>query len=107
MPPKPFFGPEEMSIEDTSNNSVEIPTSSSSNTVTIDINVELGPSFAVLDLDEKVGLAQFGLAVKNGSFLWAVGHLNIMADVATNKVVSDAFQLNFMIQELLSYFSSL
>uniref|UniRef100_A0A2N9GZX3 Protein kinase domain-containing protein n=1 Tax=Fagus sylvatica TaxID=28930 RepID=A0A2N9GZX3_FAGSY len=39
MPPKPFFGPEEMSIEDTSNNSVEIPTSSSSNTVTIDINV--------------------------------------------------------------------
>ena len=42
------------------------------------LKVELGPSFAVLDLDEKVGLAQFGLAVKSGSFLWAVGYVKLV-----------------------------
>jgi serine/threonine protein kinase len=39
MPPKSFFGPEEMSIEDTGNNSVGIPTGSSSDTITLSINV--------------------------------------------------------------------
>ncbi|KAF3972099.1 hypothetical protein CMV_004376 [Castanea mollissima] len=38
MPPKPFFGPEEMLIEDhTSNNSAGIPTSDSDSIVTLDI----------------------------------------------------------------------
>ena len=37
MPPKPFFGPEEMSIEDhTDNNSAGIPTSASDSIVTLD-----------------------------------------------------------------------
>ncbi|KAL4597729.1 hypothetical protein ACB092_11G009900 [Castanea dentata] len=38
MPPKPFFGPEEMLIEDhTSNNSAGVPTSDSDSIVTLDI----------------------------------------------------------------------
>ena len=45
------------------------------------LKVELGwpgPSFAGLVLDENVGLAQFGLAVKSGCFSWAIGYAKLV-----------------------------
>jgi hypothetical protein len=58
------------------------------------LKVELGPSFAVLDLDEKVGLAQFGLAVKSGSFLWAVGYVKL---VSINNAIARFLKFFFFI----------